>query len=48
MYGWLWRSFPGGLPGKLLCSAVLLCAGLGLGVAITSITRMATSTGSVK
>lgn len=23
MYGWLWRIFPGGLAGKLLCSAVL-------------------------
>ena len=23
MYGWLWRRFPGGVLGKLLCSAVL-------------------------
>ena len=23
MYGWLWRTFPGGLVGKLLCSVVL-------------------------
>jgi hypothetical protein len=23
VYGWLWRSFPGGLVGKLLCSLVL-------------------------
>ena len=23
MYGWLWRLFPGGILGKLLCSAVL-------------------------
>ena len=28
MYGWLWRSFPGGLPGKLLCSALCLVAAL--------------------
>jgi hypothetical protein len=30
VYGWLWRRFPGGLPGKLLCSLVLLCAALAL------------------
>ncbi|MDX6198976.1 MAG: hypothetical protein QOJ79_2127 [Actinomycetota bacterium] len=30
MYGWLWRSFPGGLPAKLLCSVVLLGAALAL------------------
>lgn len=23
MYGWLWRIFPGGLVGKLLCSLAL-------------------------
>lgn len=23
MYGWLWRLFPGGVLGKLLCSTVL-------------------------
>ena len=23
MYGWLWRTFPGGIVGKLLCSLVL-------------------------
>ena len=23
MYGWLWRVFPGGIVGKLLCSLVL-------------------------
>lgn len=30
MYGWLWRRFPGGLVGKLLCSAVLLAGALAL------------------
>ena len=30
MYGWLWRSFPGGLVGKLLCSLLLLGAALAL------------------
>ena len=30
MYGWLWRSFPGGLPGKLLGSLVMLAAALAL------------------
>ena len=30
MYGWLWRSFPGGLPGKLLCSLVMLTGALAL------------------
>ena len=30
MYGWLWRSFPGGLPGKLLCSLALLAGALAL------------------
>ena len=24
MYGWIWRTLPGGLPGKLLGSTVLL------------------------
>ena len=26
MYGWLWRTFPGGIAGKLLCSLVLIAA----------------------
>ena len=26
MYGWIWRQLPGGLPGKLLGSLVLLTA----------------------
>lgn len=26
MYGWIWRTLPGGLPGKLLGSLVLLTA----------------------
>ena len=26
MYGWLWRTFPGGIIGKLLCSLVLAAA----------------------
>jgi hypothetical protein len=26
MYGWIWRHLPGGRPGKLLGSAVLLAA----------------------
>ena len=26
MYGWIWRTLPGGLPGKLLGSLVLLAA----------------------
>ncbi len=30
MYAWLWRSFPGGLVGKLLCSLLLLAAALAL------------------
>jgi hypothetical protein len=30
MYGWLWRTFPGGLPGKLLCTLVLLAGALAL------------------
>lgn len=30
MYGWLWRVFPGGLAGKLLCSLVLAVAVLAL------------------
>ncbi len=30
MYGWLWRSFPGGLVGKLLCSLLLLAGALAL------------------
>jgi hypothetical protein len=30
MYGWLWRTFPGGLLGKLFCSLLALCAALAL------------------
>jgi hypothetical protein len=30
MYGWLWRTFPGGIVGKLLCSLVTLAAALAL------------------
>jgi hypothetical protein len=30
VYGWLWRVFPGGLPGKLLCSLLTLAAALAL------------------
>jgi hypothetical protein len=30
VYGWLWRSFPGGVPGKLLCSLALLAGALAL------------------
>lgn len=30
MYGWLWRVFPGGIVGKLLCSLVLAVAALAL------------------
>ena len=30
MYGWLWRHLPGGLPGKALCSLVLLTASVAL------------------
>ena len=26
MYAWIWRKLPGGLPGKLLCSLVLIAA----------------------
>jgi hypothetical protein len=30
VYGWLWRMFPGGLIGKLLCSLLLLAGALAL------------------
>ena len=30
MYGWIWRRLPGGLPGKLAGSLVLLAAALAL------------------
>jgi hypothetical protein len=30
VYGWLWRTFPGGLPGKLVCSLLMLVAVLAL------------------
>ena len=30
MYGWIWRTLPGGLPGKLLGSLVLLTAAVAL------------------
>jgi uncharacterized membrane protein len=26
VYGWLWRTFPGGIVGKVLCSLVLAAA----------------------
>jgi hypothetical protein len=26
VYGWLWRTFPGGVAGKLLCSLLLAAA----------------------
>ena len=26
MYGWIWRTLPGGLPGKLIGSALLVLA----------------------
>ena len=28
MYSWIWRTLPGGLPGKLLGSLVLLAIGV--------------------
>ena len=30
VYGWIWRVLPGGLPGKLLCSAILIGATVAL------------------
>ena len=30
MYGWIWRTLPGGLPGKLLGSLLLLVAAVAL------------------
>ena len=30
MYGWLWRTFPGGLLGKLVCSLLMTAAALAL------------------
>ena len=30
MYGWIWRTLPGGLPGKLLGSLLLLLAAIAL------------------
>jgi hypothetical protein len=30
VYGWLWRTFPGGVIGKLLCSLVLAAAAVAL------------------
>ena len=30
MYTWIWRKLPGGLPGKLVGSAVLVLAGVAL------------------
>ena len=30
MYGWIWRTLPGGLPGKLLGSLLLLTAAVAL------------------
>ena len=30
MYGWIWRTLPGGLPGKLLGSLLLLTVAVAL------------------
>lgn len=30
MYGWIWRTLPGGLPGKLVGSLLLLTAAVAL------------------
>ena len=30
MYGWLWRVFPGGIVGKVVCSLLLLAGALAL------------------
>lgn len=30
MYGWIWRSLPGGLPGKLLGATLLVLAAVAL------------------
>jgi len=30
MYGWIWRTLPGGRPGKVLGSVVLLAAAIAL------------------
>jgi hypothetical protein len=30
VYGWLWRQFPGGVPGKVLCSVVMAVAAVAL------------------
>jgi hypothetical protein len=30
VYGWLWRSFPGGVIGKVLCSLLVGAAALAL------------------
>ena len=30
MYGWIWRTLPGGLPGKLLGSLLLLAGAVAL------------------
>ena len=30
MYGWIWRTLPGGLPGKLLGSLLLLLGAVAL------------------
>ena len=30
MYGWIWRTLPGGLPGKLIGSTLLVLAVLAL------------------
>ncbi len=30
MYGWIWRTLPGGLPGKLVGALVLLLAAVAL------------------
>jgi hypothetical protein len=30
MYGWLWRTFPGGRIGKVLCSVLLAAVAIGV------------------
>jgi tellurite resistance protein TehA-like permease len=30
MYGWLWRHFPGGLPGKIVCSLAMTAVAVAL------------------
>ena len=30
MYGWIWRKLPGGVPGKVIGSAILILAAVAL------------------